>query len=132
MDGSRLFLEFLENKMNFKTPLNVLEDLIKFQTFLLSTRDDADSIKSEVFEFNWKDFFINNSDELKRETKKYYFRSMLTEKDPIKWNYEVIFWGRRANKFRVQPERIYEEESFLADDPLVNQQKPPHSSNWDL
>ena len=57
---------------------------------------------------------------------------MLTEKDPIKWNYEVIFWGRRANKFRVQPERIYEEESFLANDPLVNQQRPPHSSNWDL
>jgi len=132
MDGSRLFLEFLENKMNFKTPSNVLEDLIKFQTFLLSTRDDADSIKSEVFEFNWKDFFINNLDELKRETKKYYFRNMLTEKDPIKWNYEVIFWGRRANKFRVQPERIYEEESFLANDPLVNQQRPPHSSNWDL
>ena len=132
IDGSRLFLEFLENKMDFKTPLNVLEDLIKFQTFLLSTRDDADSIKSEIFEFNWKDFFVNNSDELKHETKKYSFRNMLTEKDPIKWNYEAIFWGRRANKFRVQPEKIYEEESFSVDDPLVNQQKPPHSSNWDL
>ena len=118
--------------MDFKTPLNVLEDLIKFQTFLLSTRDDADSIKSEIFEFNWKDFFVNNSDELKHETKKYSFRNMLTEKDPIKWNYEAIFWGRRANKFRVQPEKIYEEESFSVDGPLVNQQKPPHSSNWDL
>lgn len=30
------------------------------------------------------------------------------------------------------PEKIYEEESFSVDDPLVNQQKPPHSSNWDL
>ena len=57
---------------------------LDFSTFLLSTRDDADSIKSEIFEFNWKDFFVNNSDELKHETKKYYFRNMLTEKDPIK------------------------------------------------
>ena len=52
-DESGLFLKFLENKMEYNTPSNVLEDLIKFQVFLLSTRDVVEEIKSETFQFDW-------------------------------------------------------------------------------
>ena len=118
--------------MNFKTPPNVLEDLIKFQIFLLSTKDDTDIIKSKKFEFNWKEFFINNSDKLKQESKIYYFENPLIENDPITWNYKAIFWGRRANKFRMPAERISEEKLLLANETSAIQSKPKHSSNWDL
>ena len=127
---SRTFLEYLENKLNFKTPQNVLNDLIKFQTFLLSTKDDTNTIKSETFEFNWKEFFKNKSDDLKQDTKTYYFENPLIENDPITWNYKAIFWGRRANKFRTPPERISEEKIILVDEKSAK--KPKHSSNWDL
>ena len=131
-DESGLFLKFLENKMEYNTPLNVLEDLIKFQVFLLSTRDDVKEIKSETFQFDWKDFFVNNSNMLKSATKKYYFKNMIIESDPIKWNCQAVFWGRRARKYKAHPERIYEYKSFSEINPLTTEQKPTHSSNWDL
>ena len=131
-DESGLFLKFLENKMEYNTPSNVLEDLIKFQVFLLSTRDVVEEIKSETFQFDWKDFFVNNRNVLKPATKKYYFKNMIIESDPIKWNCQAVFWGRRARKYKAHPERVYEDKSFLEVDPLINEQKPAHSSNWDL
>ncbi len=129
---SGLFLKFLENKMGYNTSLNVLEDLIKFQVFLLSTRDDVEEIKSETFQFDWKDFFVNNTNVLKSATKKYYFKNMIIESDPIKWNCQAVFWGRRARKYKAHPERIYEDKSFSEINPLINEQNPAHSSNWDL
>ena len=129
---SGLFLKFLENKMGYNTSLNVLEDLIKFQVFLLSTRDDVEEIKSETFQFDWKDFFVNNSNMLKPARKKYYFKNMIVESDPIKWNCQAVFWGRRARKYKAHPERIYEYKSFSEINPLTTEQKPTHSSNWDL
>ena len=131
-DESGLFLKFLENKMEYNTPSNVLEDLIKFQVFLLSTRDVVEEIKSETFQFDWKDFFVNNRNVLNPATKKYYFKNMIIESDPIKWNCQAVFWGRRARKYKAHPERVYEDKSFLEVDPLINEQKPAHSSNWDL
>ena len=131
-DESGLFLKFLENKMGYDTSLNVLEDLIKFQVFLLSTRDDVEEIKSETFQFDWKDFFVNNSNMLKPARKKYYFKNMIIESDPIKWNCQAVFWGRRARKYKAHPERIYEYKSFSEINPLTTEQKPTHSSNWDL
>ena len=131
-EESRLFLEFLENKMNYKTPTFVLEDLLKFQVFLLSTKDDVKELKSGIFHFDWKSFFINNSNEPKSYTKKYYFKNMILERDPLKWNYQAVFWGRRALKYKAHPERIFEDKSFLDVTPLETEQKPSHSSNWDL
>ena len=69
---------------------------------------------------------------LKSATKKYYFKNMIIESDPIKWNCQAVFWGRRARKYKAHPERIYEYKSFSEISPLVNEQKPAHSSNWDL
>ena len=54
------------------------------------------------------------------------------ENDPITWNYKAIFWGRRANKFRMPAERISEEKLLLANETSAIQSKPKHSSNWDL
>jgi radical SAM superfamily enzyme YgiQ (UPF0313 family) len=131
-EESRSFLKFLENKMGYDTSTVLLEDLLKFQVFLLSTKDDVDELKSETFDYNWKNFFINNSAQLEPSKKRYYFKNMILEKDPLKWNYHAVFWGRRARKYKAHPERIFEDKSFLEMNLLETEQKPAHSSNWDL
>ena len=131
-EESRLFLKFLDEKLNYNTPKNILDDLLNFQIFLLSTKDDVKELKSETFEFDWKSFFINNSDSPQPSHKKYFFKNMILEKDPLKWNYQAVFWGRRARKYKAHPERIFEDKSFLEINPVETEQKPTHSSNWDL
>jgi len=129
---SSMFLEFLEKKYNFHTTKEVLNDLIKFQGFLLTNRSSFDEIKSEKFLVDWKDFFVNNRDNIKQISKQYYFKNMITEKDPIQWGYQVIWWGRRGRKFKVRLEKIYESELSIELNSMTNEIKPPHSSNWDL
>ena len=64
--------------------------------------------------------------------KKYYFKNMILENDSLKWNYQAVFWGRRARKYKAHPERIFEDKSFLKVHHVETEQKPSHSSNWDL
>ena len=36
----------------------MVNDLIEFQIFLLTTREDQGDEKTNHFEFNWKEFFL--------------------------------------------------------------------------
>ena len=126
------FLEFLENKFTFKSGKEILEDLIKFQGFLLTSRNYLDESKTEKFEIDWKDFFINNRKSIKKTSKQYYCKNPITEKNSILWNCQVVFWGRRARKFKINLEKIYEDDSIIESNQAKQENKPPHSSNWDL
>jgi len=119
VNESRNFLQFLENKFGYNTEEDVLENLIKFQAFLLTTRDDDQEVKSESFQFDWKDFFINNRNILKSIPKQYYFKNLVIEKDPIQWGYQAVFFGRRARRYKCNPEKIHEEKSTLEITPTV-------------
>lgn len=107
LDGTISFLKYLEAKYNYNTQNNILNDLARFQVFLLTTRDDLNDLKSEQFEFNWKDFFIN-ADKLKNTPKNYYYENPVTEKDLVKWAWNTIWFGRYKQKYKFPPERLQE------------------------
>jgi len=85
---------------------------VNFKYFLLTTTEDTENIKSENFEFNWKDFFVNN-DKLQSIRKNYYFENLVIESDFKEWCKKVIWFGRRSNQFRCHPENLKEKSSEL-------------------
>ena len=108
--GINYFLTFLEDKYGYNSSNIILNDLIRFQVFLLTTRNDINDLKSEYFEFDWKDFFANNSN-LKPIRKHYYFKNLIIEKNPIQWAYIVMWYGRRSQRYKCLPEMLREEQS---------------------
>jgi len=89
------------------------DDLIKFQAFLLATKDDTEEIKSESFQIDWKNFFVKNEKSVIRKQIQYFFKNLIIEKDPIKWGYKALFWGRKARRFKSNPEKIHSEKASL-------------------
>ena len=69
---------------------------------------------------------------MKQIPKQYYVKNPITEKDPIRWGYKTIFWGKRARKYKVRVEKISENELNLEVNSMIQEIKPSHSSNWDL
>ena len=94
-------LDFLEMKLNLKTDKNILNDLVKFQVFMLTTRDNKNKVKTENFEFDWKEFFMNNS-KLSKKNMRYYYTNLVTEQDETKWSYKTIWYGRRSRDYKCQ------------------------------
>ena len=101
------FLKFLENKYNFCTNENILKDLAKFQTFVLSTRDDIREVKLDNFEYDWKSFFVSKT-ELKQIKKSYYYNNKVLENDPLQWVIKTIWYGRISKKYKCVPEDLQE------------------------
>lgn len=96
------FVEFLENKEEFHSKSEILDDLIKFQIFLLTTREHLEEIKEEEFVYDWKNYFVNNSAITKSKIK-YFYKNKVTEKDPIKWIWNVVWFGRKEIKNKMFP-----------------------------
>ena len=99
------FVEFLENKEKFHSKSEILNDLIKFQIFLLTTRANLEEIKEEKFVYDWKDYFVNNSAITKNKVK-YFYKNKITEKDPIKWVCDVVWYGRKEIKYKMYPKLL--------------------------
>ena len=108
-DAERL-VSFIDKKFNLNTPEKLLNDLVKFEVFTLSVRDNKYEIKSENFEFDWKNFFINDGSELKQIPKKYYYKNLVIENDPVMWGYKAIWYGRRAGNYKCQLQKLQEYE----------------------
>jgi len=106
-------VSFIEKYMEYDTDAQILNDLIKFQVFVQNTRDDTVEIKSEEFEYNWKNFFRNKV-ELKKSKENYYYKNPVIEADSIKWGYEVVWYGRRAEKYKCHPEHLEESKKIEA------------------
>jgi len=117
IDEISLFLVYIENIREFNTSNDVLDDLIKFQVFLLTTKNSLEKTKSENFHFDWKSFFMD-SNELKSAPKKYFYENLITEKDSIQWAYKTIWYGRSSIKYKFHPEDLQEEE-FKAEMPQI-------------
>ena len=49
------FLQYVEEKFNLNFDNHMINDLVNFQTFILSTRDDSRDTKIETFNFDWKE-----------------------------------------------------------------------------
>ena len=119
-DAERL-VSFIDKKFNLNTPEKLLNDLVKFEVFTLSIRDNKDEVKSENFEFDWKNFFTNDGNELKQIPKRYYYKNLVIENDPIMWGYKTIWYGRRAGNYKCQLQKLQEDEVSISDS---NKDKP--------
>lgn len=107
VEGMSTFLKYLEDKHNYNTDNKVLEDLVKFQVFLLTTRDELDDMKSEQFNFDWKNLFVKNK-KLKSQSINYFYKNPITEKDPFSWATKTIWFGRFTQKYKFRPENLEE------------------------
>lgn len=114
LQATEAFLRYLENKLRYNTSNKILHDLIRFQLFLLTTREEEKEIKIENFEFDWKDYFVQEN-ELKQTQKKYHYKNLVREKDPILWNYKTIWYGRQTHSYKFYPEKLEEEKIILVE-----------------
>jgi hypothetical protein len=119
-DAERL-VSFIDKKFNLNTPEKLLNDLVKFEVFTLSIRDNKDEVKSENFEFDWKNFFTNDGNELKQIPKRYHYKNLVIENDPVMWGYKTIWYGRRAGNYKCQLQKLQEDEMLTSDS---NKDKP--------
>ena len=103
-DEIQKFVSYVENKKSFDTPKQIIHDLINFQLFLLTTRNEHE-IKSEEFEYSWKDYFVTGS-RLKQEKQKFSYKNKNPEKDPIIWGFNSIWYGRATQQFKTLPQNI--------------------------
>jgi putative methyltransferase len=106
-DGFIGFIKYLEKKLGYNTNEEVLNDLIKFNVFLLSVKNDQRKIKSCDFNFDWKNFFVKNR-ELTHGKKTYYYQNLVIEEDPVQWAWKAIWFGRGNNSFKFHPENLQE------------------------
>ena len=107
LDGINLFLEYLETKLGYATPKEILRDLAKFQLFLISTKENQNVTKSETFEYDWKEFFASSS-ELRKIEKNYNYKNQLVEKDDFEWNKKAIWYGRRGKTCKFDSNKLSE------------------------
>lgn len=101
------FIDFFENKKGFHSKSEILNDLIKFQIFLLTTREHLEEMKEEEFMYDWKNYFVNYS-EIVKNKKHYFYKNQITEKDPIKWVLDVVWYGRPVMKYKTFPKYLQE------------------------
>lgn len=74
---------------------------------MLTTKDSKDENQIKKFKHDWKSFFVNDTPLIEIQ-KTYYHKNMVTEKDPILWNYKVIWYGRRSSHYKCHPENLQE------------------------
>ena len=106
IDDTRKFLNFLNEKNNLSMNEGLLNDLINFQIFLLTTKIDSQT-KSENFKNNWKDYFVNEAKLENRETN-YSYDNQIIEKDPILWGFKTIWYGRQPGDYKLHPDNLEE------------------------
>ena len=109
LDGINSLLDYLEKKLGYTTHKEILQDLVKFQLFLISTKEDQDIIKSENFDYDWKEFF-DNSSELKQTKKSYNYKNQVIEKDDFEWNKRAIWYGRRGKICKFDSNNLSESQ----------------------
>ena len=101
------FVKFLEKKYNLNTSDEIIQDLINFQIFLLTTREDHSETKYFESSYNWKEFYIENA-ELTNHKTLYSYLNQNTETDPIEWAYKTIWFGRYSTKYKFHAEFLEE------------------------
>jgi len=87
----------------------VIEELIKFQIFTLTLRNQ-DKIKKCKFHYDWKNFFLGGKF-LEEVDKIYTYQNKMIEDDPVQWGYKTIWYGRRSNQFRSSLKNLIELEN---------------------
>ena len=105
------FLNYLEETLDLNNSNEIISDLVKFQIFLLTTKTNLD-IKTEIFIFDWKNFFVNSFELVKTE-KHYSYKNPVLEPEKILWGYKTIWYGRQSMTYKFHPENLDEKKSII-------------------
>jgi radical SAM superfamily enzyme YgiQ (UPF0313 family) len=107
------FLGWFEKDLGFSSETSIIQDLVKFQIFILSTMDNKDSIKSHLFKYDWRDFLVNNRsniNQLVHGPKKYSWKNKVTLEDKAEWCYRAVWVGRNQGNYKCHPEFLEDEK----------------------
>ena len=102
------FLKWLEEKLGYETDAPMLEDLIHFQVFILSTMDHKESVKTEAFRYDWKRFFLKKEQpEIMKPamvSKTYCWQNKVTLEDKVEWCCKTMWIGRKQGNYKCHLE----------------------------
>ncbi len=99
------FLIYAKNTLSLQVDNLLLEDLISFQLFLLTIRDNLGKLKKYQGQYDWKKYFQSNGiQSLTYETVAYSYKNPVVEKDVVKWIYETMWYGRGRRKYKTSIE----------------------------
>lgn len=107
----RAFLSYLEERLTAGTDPRILDDLVRFQVFLLSTMDHREPVRRYTAEYAWKDFLVQGGthpDDLRSAPTEYSWTSKVTDEDSTQWCYRAIWVGRTQGNYRCRPESLLE------------------------
>jgi len=105
------FLEYLDKKLGLEADIQMIEDLVNFQVFLLSTMDRKEPVKKHFAKYAWKEFWANgatSTETLLRETREYSWENKVTESDRAQWCYKAIWVGRNQGNYKCHLEFLNE------------------------
>ena len=108
------FISFLQIEKQFDIKLSIIKDLAEFQVFVLSTMDQNDSEKKQVFEYNWKQFLVNNETSLSQLTCnkiEYSWKNKINEEKKDEWCYKAVWVGRNQGNYKCHLEFLSEGSS---------------------
>jgi len=97
------FIGWLDTEKEINTEAKILEDLSKFQVYLLTSRDRQENIKVGNFIYDWKEYFCSKGKPLKERGVTYKHRNKVIEKENKDWSYKTAWWGRGPKKYKVDP-----------------------------
>ena len=81
-------------------------DLVKFQVFLLMTRDRNEEIKEDDFSYHWKEFVSNDGSELIKGNNSYRYKNKIQEATLKMWCHQAVWIGRSQGKYKCHPEQL--------------------------
>ena len=105
------FVSFLEKKLNLNSNIEILDDLIHFQVFILSTMDNKEILKTHIAKYNWKNFLLsdaNSINDLILEDIEYSWKNKVTLTDKAEWCYKAIWVGRNQGNYKCHLEFLDE------------------------
>lgn len=103
------FLKHLEKELSFGTDIEVIEDLVAFQVFILSTMDHKAELKKHISKFGWKEFLVDGVgeiDALEQSSRQYSWKNKVTLEDTAEWCYRAIWVGRNQGNYKCHPEHL--------------------------
>jgi hypothetical protein len=107
------FVAYLEGRFRYGTAASLIEDLVDFQVFILSTMDRKEPVKTHESKFAWKDFLTaghTSIEDLKNVPMEYSWVNKVTLTEKAEWCYKAIWVGRNQGNYKCHPEFLDEKQ----------------------
>jgi len=93
------FINYFAQQKSLTLDENIINNLIDFQLFCLTFKEDKDNTKTQSFEYDWKSYFTNKEKEPQIGLKTYKREILIHSDNEFEWNHFAIWYGRKNRKF---------------------------------